>query len=268
MSHLTTTLKDGSTVAYNLYNPGSSKVPLVMINGMVCCMSDWSEFAEALAVESDRPVLVFDNRNIGFSFGDISAQTLDLMVTDTAELIEFLGFKDVHLLGFSLGGMIALQMLIHHKTTFTIHKLFMCNSACRRPPSSHVDVGSAEGVMSFTRRLFDEEWIAQNKDTYQLIEEGLANTRRPSETMQSQLVSTVGLELSDEVRKQDWTNRLYIVHGKLDALILFEEAEHILQVAKGAQLVQDLPTLDYGHFFSYYFDVQTWSRALERCLAA
>ena len=122
--------------------------------------------------------------------------------------------------------------------------------------------------MSFTRRLFDEQWIAQNKDTYQLIEEGLTKTRRPSETMQSQLVSTVGLELSDEVRKQDWTNRMYIVHGKLDALISFEEAELLLQVAKGAQLVRDLPTLEYGHFFSFYFDAQTWSRALEGCLTA
>ncbi|TIA86987.1 hypothetical protein E3P99_03470 [Wallemia hederae] len=261
----TVTLKDGSTVAYNLYNKESSKTPLVMIMGMTGCMLDWQAYSEALSRCSDRPVLIFDNRNIGNSFGDISNLSLDLMVSDTIELISMLGLSEVHLLGFSMGGMIAQQMLLHHSPPFAISKVILSSTACRRPPATQIDMSSLEGVQAFTLSLFDDEWIANNQAILAIIKESSALTRRPLETMQGQAKALGGFDLTDDLKQRDFTNKLYVMHGKRDAIIKFEEAEHLLTSAKGARMA-NLPSLEYGHFFSAYFDPETWSAVIEECL--
>lgn len=267
MPELTATLKDGAKVAYNVFNEqATSKIPLVMIMGITGCMLDWQMFAEGVAKAGGRKVLIFDNRNIGNSYGDIANMTLDVLALDTIELLEQLKLTDVHLLGFSMGGMIAQQILLNHTPPFTVHKLIMASSACRRPQSSKIDMSSLEGFEAFILSLFDEEWVKNNTAILPLIRESNALKRRPLETMQAQVKALAGWDLSEKLGEGDWTGKIYVMHGKRDAVINFAEAEHTLSVAKGAAFVTDLPTLEYGHFFSAYFDPKTWSNAIESCL--
>ena len=60
-----------------------------------------------------RNVIIFDNRNMGNSYGDISNLSINLMAKDTIELIQHLGFKAVDILGFSMGGILSFFNFIY-----------------------------------------------------------------------------------------------------------------------------------------------------------
>jgi pimeloyl-ACP methyl ester carboxylesterase len=107
----------------------NSRLPLVLVNGLNSVGTvDWSPLDEHLA--SHRPVLVFDNRGMGNS--SLSSSSCDEeqkstsssttttstkrfsvedMADDTVLLVKHLGWKEVDLLGFSMGGMIVQTIL-------------------------------------------------------------------------------------------------------------------------------------------------------------
>jgi pimeloyl-ACP methyl ester carboxylesterase len=88
--------------------------PIVLVNGLNTVGTvDWWPVAERLADE--RPVLIFDNRGMGrsvlpegkekerFSMGD--------MADDVVLLVKHLGWEEIDLLGFSMGGIIVQTIL-------------------------------------------------------------------------------------------------------------------------------------------------------------
>jgi len=105
--------------------------PLVLVMGLGVQMLGWDQrFCEGLA-DRGHHVIRFDNRDVGHSthlhgaprpnvlasyFGDHSSAsyTLDDMADDTAGLIVALGLDSAHLVGVSLGGMIAQMVAVRH----------------------------------------------------------------------------------------------------------------------------------------------------------
>ena len=84
-------------------------VPLVLFQHFRGNMDNWDPAViDGLAAE--RPVVLFDNRGIGRSTG-VTPDTVAAMASDAIALLEALGLPRVDVLGFSLGGMIAQQML-------------------------------------------------------------------------------------------------------------------------------------------------------------
>lgn len=82
---------------------------LVLINGLTSQMTLWPvEFCEAF-VDRGFFVIRFDNRDCGYStvFGDGDSYTLSDMADDAAQLIEHFGIAPAHVVGMSMGGMIA-----------------------------------------------------------------------------------------------------------------------------------------------------------------
>ncbi|HKP91992.1 MAG TPA: alpha/beta hydrolase [Thermoleophilaceae bacterium] len=91
--------------------------PLVLIHGISRQLIDWrDEFLAALAGRGLR-VVRFDNRDAGESTHlDDSGPgyTLSDMAADTAGLIDALGHDSAHVVGVSMGGMIAQTLAIEH----------------------------------------------------------------------------------------------------------------------------------------------------------
>jgi len=104
--------------------------PVLLVMGFTAQMTNWPEsFCDAIA-EAGYRVIRFDNRDIGLSHqcddkglpdmgaimekaltgadaSDLAPYTLDTMARDTAEVIKVLRLGPVHLVGASMGGMIA-----------------------------------------------------------------------------------------------------------------------------------------------------------------
>ena len=94
----------GTTFAYRELGPATG-VPLLCLNHLAAVMDNWDpRVVDGLAAK--HRVIVFGNRGIGASGGS-APDTVEAMARDTVAFIRALGFEQVDLLGFSLGGMIS-----------------------------------------------------------------------------------------------------------------------------------------------------------------
>jgi pimeloyl-ACP methyl ester carboxylesterase len=96
--------------------------PLVLIMGLGAQLIDWPAGFCTLLADEGFYVICFDNRDAGLSTGfdhlgdrDEPAYYLTDMADDTVGLCDALGLDRVHLVGQSLGGMIAQQVAISHQ---------------------------------------------------------------------------------------------------------------------------------------------------------
>mmetsp|Transcript_7698 Transcript_7698/g.23045 ORF Transcript_7698/g.23045 Transcript_7698/m.23045 type:complete len:263 (+) Transcript_7698:53-841(+) len=94
------------TLYYRTYGAGRSKV--VMIMGTAASHDAWQRQIDHLALSHQ--VCVFDNRGTGMSSVPDGPYTTDAMAEDTIHLMNHLGWRRAHVVGFSLGGMVAMKL--------------------------------------------------------------------------------------------------------------------------------------------------------------
>jgi pimeloyl-ACP methyl ester carboxylesterase len=89
---------------------------LLLIAGQSAQLISWHPEFIGRLVEVGFHVITFDNRDVGLSTKCESQPEYDLtdMADDTAELLDGLGFLPAHVVGQSMGGMIAQQLAISH----------------------------------------------------------------------------------------------------------------------------------------------------------
>lgn len=100
----------GVPFAYRELGPDSG-VPVIFLHHLMAVLDDWDpRIIDGIAAQ--RRVIAFDNRGVGASGGAVPS-TIEEMGRDAIAFIRAMGFKQVDLLGFSLGGgvaqMVALQ---------------------------------------------------------------------------------------------------------------------------------------------------------------
>ena len=88
-------------------NPGT---PVVFLIHLAAVLDNWDpRVVEGFAAEHH--VITFDNRGIGASSG-APATSIEQMATDAITFIKAIGFEQVDLFGFSMGGMIAQEIAL------------------------------------------------------------------------------------------------------------------------------------------------------------
>ena len=87
--------------------------PLLLIMGSSGTMDAWApDLVTALA--QDREVVVFDNRGMGTTTNASSKYAFSQLADDTAGLIRALGYAQVDVLGWSMGGNVAIDLTVRH----------------------------------------------------------------------------------------------------------------------------------------------------------
>lgn len=109
-------------LAYYIRGQGD---PLVMIMGFRGTMSIWDPgLLEEL--EKNYTLILFDNRGVGFSSDtEEDLTTISQMAEDTAHLIKALGFSKAHILGWSMGSRIALELALKYPEV--VDSLIVCS---------------------------------------------------------------------------------------------------------------------------------------------
>ena len=91
---------------------GDAGEPIVFVHGFTGNSTDWAHQVEAFA--GDHRLLLLDNRGHGASDApaDRDAYSIDDMVADTLGIIDIVGFDRFHLVGHSMGGVIAQEIAL------------------------------------------------------------------------------------------------------------------------------------------------------------
>lgn len=165
--HAVATVKaNGIELCYQTHGVTGPWILLVM--GLGQQLVSWPpEFVELL-VQAGFRVLVFDNRDVGFStkmegekvmglpqamlrsrfgFKVPAPYNLTDMMTDTSELLEALELDRVHAVGVSMGGMISQLLAIHHPSKVASLTSIMSTTGERSLPSA-----SARSLAALARR--------------------------------------------------------------------------------------------------------------------
>ena len=112
--------------------------PLVLIQGLTMDYTGW--LLQSSVFSDTYRVVVFDNRGVGRTDAPQEPYTTAQMADDTAGLLDFLKIEKAHILGLSLGGMIAQEFGIKHPDR--VKSLILAGTAaCPRegaPRSAHI----------------------------------------------------------------------------------------------------------------------------------
>ena len=95
---------NGLEIAYRLDGEGAETV--LLINGLADEKESWGLQADTF-IEAGYRVLSLDNRGAGGTTKPAGPYTTRQMADDANAVVGVLGIGEVHLLGFSMGGMIA-----------------------------------------------------------------------------------------------------------------------------------------------------------------
>lgn len=94
----------GVSFAYRELGPNTA-VPVIFLTHLAAVLDNWDpRVVDGIAAE--HRVITFDNRGVGASTGS-TPKTIEAMARDAIAFIRALGFEQVDLFGFSMGGMIA-----------------------------------------------------------------------------------------------------------------------------------------------------------------
>ena len=135
----------------------ASGVPLLLIMGLGRQLIAWPEDFMAELVAAGHRVILFDNRDVGLSTHFHQAKTASLvraiaglafglgfqtayhlkdMADDAVALLDHLGIESAHMVGVSMGGMIAQNIAIHHPTRLRSLVSVMSTSGARGLPGA------------------------------------------------------------------------------------------------------------------------------------
>ena len=106
---------NGHTYAYRRFGNGAAP-PLLFLQHFTGTLDNWDP-AVTDPLASGREVILFDNAGVGRSTGDVP-KTIAAMARHAMAFLDGLGVKSCDVVGYSLGGMVALQMVQDRPSVF------------------------------------------------------------------------------------------------------------------------------------------------------
>jgi 3-oxoadipate enol-lactonase len=157
------------------YEVHGSGYPLILIRGLASNADHW--YFQVPAFSPYYSVVVFDNRGIARSDIPDLPFTISTMADDTVGLMDSLGIPRAHILGISMGGMIAQKIALKYPQR--VNGLILACTHCggkqavQPAPdiisdlSGSLFAGTQEAVQKGLRCLFSDRTIQQTPDVVQ-----------------------------------------------------------------------------------------------------
>jgi pimeloyl-ACP methyl ester carboxylesterase len=240
---------DAGDVQLN-YERGGSGPPLLLIMGLSGTLLHWSEpFVKAL--HDDFDVIAYDNRGVGASSRVESPFSIADMAVDAAGLMAALELESAHVMGISMGGMVAQELALANPER--IRTLTLGCTYCGGPGSTlpaQPELGAA--VMSGDReRALRATWEANVSARFAQDADAYAAFRAIGE--ERPVAVAVMMEQLSAIARHDTSTRLgalemptLVVHGTEDRIIPVENGRIVAGLIPGSRLEI---LKDIGHLF-------------------
>jgi 3-oxoadipate enol-lactonase len=159
---------NGTNINYQIDGEETGKGSVVLINGLADDLESWN-FQVPSLVEAGYRVLRFDNRGIGKSDKPVGPYSSRLLADDAKALVDSLEFSNFHLMGVSMGGMIAQEYALAYGgdlASLTLGCTYgKADGFCQNMFGMWADLAQGQGVpfvmrdvalWAFTGEFFDE----------------------------------------------------------------------------------------------------------------
>jgi pimeloyl-ACP methyl ester carboxylesterase len=110
----------GGMCIFHCFRPNQNVTFNFYISGFGNICHQWDLQVEYFTQFPEFSILIFDNRGSGFSSSPSGRYTTKQMAIDTLELLDHLRWERFHVVGLSMGGMVAQELA------------FLCGSGCRK----------------------------------------------------------------------------------------------------------------------------------------
>jgi 3-oxoadipate enol-lactonase len=227
--------------------------PLLLIQGVSGTHVAWGEPLRS-RLEAEFDCIAFDNRGVGLSGAVNEPFTIAEMAVDAAGLLDALEIESAHVLGISMGGMIAQELALAEPER--VRSLTLGCSYCGGPGSQLMDPtdfqGLAEAMASGNQdRVFRAMYELNLSPGFRAEESRYAEfvamaeaVPVPRRTVELQLQAILGHDTS--ARLPGLSLPTLVLHGTLDRVLGYPNGPLIASLIPGARL----ETLeDVGHMF-------------------
>lgn len=253
------------------YERSGSGEPLLLIQGMSANHRAWGPRFSSL-LERDFEVIAFDNRGMGLSRAVTGPFSIAEMAVDTAELLAALEIKRAHVLGISMGGMIAQELALAHSER--IRSLTIGCSYCGGEGSQLMDPadfktlveamasGDQDRVFAAMYELNLSPGFRADAARYEEFAEMARALPSPRETIGFQLQAIMAHDTRDRLPAIDLPT--LVIHGTLDRVLGYPNGPLIAAQIPGARLET---YEDVGHMFWWEQPERTAELLREHALA-
>jgi 3-oxoadipate enol-lactonase len=226
---------NGIDINYKLEGDGDETI--VLVNGLADDLETWAFQIEDLLGAGYR-VLRFDNRGIGGSSAPPGPYTTKLFAEDAKALVDELGITGFHMVGVSMGGMIAQEYALAYQDDLRSLTLACTYAApgpfCSRMFSMWADMAPKLGVPFVMRDVtlwaFTVPFFEEQEETLAEFEAEMAQMSQPVEAYLAQLSS---------IQTHDTSARLGEI--RVPTLVLAGEQDILIPVSLSRRLHEGIP---------------------------
>ena len=216
-----------------------------MINGLGLNLDNWDP---RLVNELSRQfrLIAFDNRGAGRTDMSDKEYNIKLFADDTAGLMEALGISKAHVLGLSMGGMVAQELALKYPEN--VSKLVLCSTHNGGlnvvQPSQKVVKMLATGVSAMSKDewrriflplMFTADFIEKNPDFMEIVTQRFFRHPSSREAYTRQLVAIQDFDAHDRLRRIKVPT--LILHGRKDVLVPPENGSILADALPKAKFV-------------------------------
>jgi pimeloyl-ACP methyl ester carboxylesterase len=229
-------------IELNYLLEGDGEETIVLVNGLADDHQTWVLQVDDFLAEGYR-VLRFDNRGIGASSKPAGPYSSRMLADDAKALVDSLGVTDFHLMGVSMGGMIAQEYALAYPADLR-SATFACTYAapgpfCSRMFSMWADMAPVVGVPFVMRDVtlwaFTLPFFEQRTAELEEFETAMRYMDQPVHAYLAQLAV---------IQEHDTTSRLAEI--TTPSLVLAGEEDILIPVALSRRIHEGIPGSEWA----------------------
>jgi 3-oxoadipate enol-lactonase len=235
------------------YERAGSGEPLLLIQGMSANHLAWGRPFSSL-LEQSFEVIAFDNRGMGLSRPVTETFSIAEMVADTAGLLEALEIESAHVLGISMGGMIAQELALAHPEK--LRSLTLGCTYCGGEGSRLMDPADFQGLVEAmgsgdAQRVFRAMYELNLSPGFRAEESRYSDFTAMAEALPAPR-ETIGMQVQaiaahdTHGRLPDLATPTLVIHGTADRVLGYPNGPLIAGLIPGSRLET---FEDVGHMF-------------------
>ncbi|MFX1298240.1 MAG: alpha/beta fold hydrolase [Promethearchaeota archaeon] len=227
-------------IYYEIHGEG---FPLVMIMGLSGNIYWWEDtLIEELS--KNFKVVIFDNRGVGQTDKPAMNYSIKMFCDDTAGLMNELKIERAHVLGISMGGMIAQELVINYPEK--VENLVLCSTHSGMFFWPRLKLKLLKFLMRFKIKteedlvdlsistIYTKEFIEENPDYIEEVTKRFFKTPTSIKNFNRQLKAI--LKHNTRKRLKTIDKNTLIMHGKKDALISYRHGLLLADIIPYAKL--------------------------------